>query len=54
MNVPPTVGAAISNDKALLGPLSSTLGLEDLHDILEVITVDSHNARIMAKARERR
>lgn len=40
---------AISADKSLAGPLASTLGLEDLHDILEVITVDAHNQRLLRK-----
>jgi hypothetical protein len=44
---------AISGDFALLGPLSETLSVEDLHDILEVKRVDAHNARVIAKARER-
>lgn len=49
VNVPATVGAAVSHDKSLMGPLSSTIGLEGLYDILEVIAVDAHNARIIAK-----
>lgn len=54
MNVPPTIGQAISGNLALLGPLSTTLGLEDLHDILEVRRIDAHNAYVIAKARARR
>lgn len=54
VNVPPTIGQAISGNLALLGPLSTTLGLEDLHDILEVRRVDAHNAYVIAKARARR
>lgn len=53
VNVPATVGMAISGDAALLGPLSTVLGLEDLHDILEVKRVDAHNARMIRKAQER-
>ena len=49
MNVPPTIGAALSADKSLLGPLSTVLGLEDLHDLLEVIAVDAFNQRQLAK-----
>lgn len=44
---------AISGDYALLGPLSTTLSVEDLHDILEVKRVDAHNDRVIAKARAR-
>jgi hypothetical protein len=43
----------LSADKTLIGPLSSTLGLEDLWDILEVITVDSENQRRIDKAAEK-
>lgn len=52
MNVPPTIGMVISHDKALAAPLSTVLGLEDLHDIIEVILVDAHNRRLIEKKRE--
>lgn len=45
MNVPPTIGAALSSGKASMTELTTTLGLEDLYDILEVIEVDAHNRR---------
>jgi len=51
VNVPPLIGQAISGDAGLLTALNTTLGLEDLHDILEVKTVDAHNARVAAKIR---
>lgn len=53
MNVPPLIGMAISDDFSLLGPLSTVLSVEDLHDILEVKRIDAHNARVMRKAREK-
>ncbi len=43
---------AMSADKSLIGPLSSTLGLEDLHDVLEVLRVDAHNREVLRKAAE--
>lgn len=52
MNVPPTIGAAISSGKASLAELNTVLSVEDLHDILEVVTIDAHNARVAAKLRE--
>lgn len=52
MNVPPTIGAVISIDKSLAVPLSTSLGLEDLYDILEVMEVDDENQRRIAKAAE--
>lgn len=54
MNVPPLIGMAISGNLELLGPLSTTLGLEALHDILEVKAIDAHNAGLIRRAlRER-
>lgn len=50
VNVPPFLGMAISGHPELLGPLSTVLSLEDLHDILEVRRIDAHNARIIRKA----
>ena len=41
---------ALSADRKLIEPLQTTLGIEDLHDILEVGLVDAHNAHMMAKA----
>lgn len=52
MNVPPSVGMAVSSGKATMAELSTVLGIEDLHDILEVVIVDAHNDRIMRKKRE--
>jgi hypothetical protein len=38
----------------LIGPLTETLGLEDLEDIIEVIMVDAHNRSIARKVVEER
>lgn len=54
VNVPPTIGMAISGNPALLGQLATVLSLEDLHDILEVRRIDGHNARMIRKAQEDR
>lgn len=43
----------ISGHPELLHRLGTTLGLEDLHDLIEVHRIDSHNARVMHKALER-
>lgn len=53
MNVPPTIAAVVARDKSMMGPLSSTLGLEDLHDILEVIRVEDHNRALVRREEER-
>jgi hypothetical protein len=42
----------VSRDKSLLGPLSTTLGLEDLYDLVEVVLVDAHNDRVIEKLRK--
>lgn len=47
LNVPPSIGTAISSGKATLAELSTVLSLEDLWDLLEVNAVDAHNQRII-------
>jgi hypothetical protein len=60
VNVPPTIGMVLSASESraeTLHMLQTTLGLEDLHDLIEVQLVDSHNARAISKidaARRRR
>lgn len=43
----------ISREKSLIGPLGTTLGLEDLYDLVEVVLVDAHNDRVIEKIRKR-
>jgi hypothetical protein len=50
--VPPRLGMLISQDKSLLGPLSTTLGLQDMYDLIEVTLIDAHNDRVVAKSRK--
>lgn len=47
------IGMAISMGVATLGELSTVLGVEDLHDLLEVARVDAHNERVINKIREK-
>ena len=42
----------LSHDLTLLGPLSTDLGIEDLHDMIEVILVDAHNTRAIQRIEE--
>lgn len=42
----------VSCDKATLAELQSVYGLEDLYDLIEIITVDARNARIMQERAE--
>jgi hypothetical protein len=42
----------ISAGKATFAELDSVLGVEDLHDIIEVITVDAHNRAVIERDRQ--
>lgn len=54
VNVPPSVATVMSAKPELIGPLSTVLGLEDLHDVLEVIRVDAYNRRMIRRAVEKK
>ena len=47
MNVPRAVAIIVSSGHASLTELSTTLGLEDLHDLMEIVVIDSHNDRVI-------
>lgn len=38
----------LSAGRATLQELSTVYGLEDLHDLIEIITIDAHNQRVLA------
>jgi hypothetical protein len=44
-NLPPTIGAVVSADKATLHECETVYSVEDVYLMLEVISVDSHNRR---------
>jgi hypothetical protein len=46
MNVPRTIGAVISKGMATMHELDTVYGVRDLHDLLEIIVVDNHNATL--------
>jgi hypothetical protein len=52
VNVPHTIGMVISSGKASMMELSTVLSLEDVHDIIEVLQVDSYNSRVIAQRSE--
>lgn len=52
-NVGGKIGLALSRDASLIGPLTETLGIEDLEDVVEVIMVDAHNRNAARKAAEK-
>lgn len=49
-----TIGAVVSSNKATLRELQTVYGLEDVYDMLEVISVDAHNRHLAAKAAARK
>nr|WP_149572874.1 transglycosylase [Serratia liquefaciens] len=53
-NLPKTIGAVVSSGKASLHELDTVYGLEDLWRLLEVITVDNYNAKILNNSKEER
>ena len=52
VNVPQTIGVVVSSKMATLHELDTVLGLRDLHDLLEIQSIDAHNTRIASQARE--
>jgi hypothetical protein len=52
VNVPRTIGAVISSGKATMAELETVLGIEDVYDLLEIITIDAYNKRVAEKSEE--
>lgn len=50
--MPRTVATVISSRLATLHELDTVYGMSDLWDLLEIITVDAHNARIANAPRD--
>lgn len=48
-NVSPRIGFLLSHDKSLAEPLGSTLSIQDMYDLIEVVLIDAHNDRNRAK-----
>jgi len=42
----------LSSGKATLAELSTVISLEGLHDLIEVVLVDAHNARLSRPAED--
>lgn len=49
--MPRSIGAVVSRRLATLHELQTVYGQEDLHDLLEIIIVDSHNERVASQRR---
>lgn len=54
VNVPPIIGQLVSMRMASYADLSTTLSVEDVHDLLEVAAVDVHNTAILRKREEQK
>ncbi|WP_310735959.1 transcription elongation factor GreA [Ralstonia pickettii] len=50
--MPRSIGAVLSSRHANLRELQTFYGQEDLHDLLEIIIVDSHNERVAMERRK--
>jgi hypothetical protein len=50
--VPAAIGTIVSRGMATLHELDTVYGTQDLHDMLEIINVDSHNQRVMSKIKD--
>lgn len=51
VNVPPFIGTVVSKGLATLHELDTVYGTQDVYDMLEIISVDNHNLRILNKAK---
>lgn len=50
--MPPVIGLALSVDPLLIDVLDR-ISVRDLHDLLEVRTIDAHNMRLIQKFLEK-
>lgn len=51
-NVPKTIGAILSHDKAKLHELQTIYSIEDVYLMIEVLNVDAHNQKVLSKRSE--
>jgi hypothetical protein len=51
-NVSAAIGAAVSSGKATLRELQEFYSVEDLYDLIEVLSVDGYNRRLAAKVKD--
>jgi hypothetical protein len=51
-NVPRVIGTIVSSGKATLHELQTVYGVADAYDMLEVVTVDLHNERVLRGRRD--
>lgn len=51
-NVPKTIATVVSSGKATLHELDTVYGVEDLWDMLEIISIEAHNQRILSAPKD--
>jgi hypothetical protein len=49
VNVPRAIGAVVSSRLATLHELDTIYGIEDLYALLEILSVDAHNQKVLAQ-----
>lgn len=47
--MPRTVGAVVANRKATLRECQEYYSIEDIYNLLEIISIEGHNRRVMDK-----
>ena len=52
VNVPPGIGAIVSRGLATLHELDTVYGTEDLHDLMEIMAIDTHNTNLLNKPKD--
>lgn len=52
VNVPRGIGAIVSRRLATLHELDTVYGTEDLHDLLEIMAIDTHNQNLLNKPKD--
>ena len=52
VNVPPAIGAVVSRGLATLHELDTVYGTEDLYDLVEILTIDTHNTNLLNKPKD--
>lgn len=44
--MPAPIALVVSAGRATLSELSTSLGAEDLYDLVEIVMIDAHNAKV--------
>lgn len=52
VNVPPIIGAVISSRMATIVELQTVLSVDDVHDLIEVISIDAYNRQLVKESQK--